>query len=107
MYFGLGLDSPDHDSIWGCVIVKTAKSYDLEKLCEEVYEAYVDLLKRGVSHIRILIDASRASDWVPATSCVLTRNLIATVEVYSGKLGDDLLKECVDVLAVPVAPPTS
>ncbi|MEM4867173.1 MAG: hypothetical protein QXZ60_05900, partial [Sulfolobales archaeon] len=67
----------------GCIYVEYNSALSTEKLCEEVYRVFLNFLNRGLKKIRLYVRASRASDWIGASSCILTRNLVATVEVYA------------------------
>ncbi len=92
-----------------CIYVDPGGAQDVADLCEEVWRAFLTLLNRGVRRVRIYVRASRASEWVGVSSCVLARNLVATVEVLaSGSTSrDTVARECPEVVEVPVAPPTS
>lgn len=94
---------------WGCIYVDPRNATLGTDLCEEVYRAFLSFLGRGLKRIRVYVRASKAPDWMRVSSCVLTRNLIATVEVHSGDdiSKDAVARECVEVVEVPVAPPTS
>lgn len=78
-------------------------------ICEEVYRAFSSFLRKGLRRVRVYVKSSKASDWIKVSSCVLTRNLVVTVEVYASEnfIKELLESECAELLEVPVAPPTS
>lgn len=85
------------------------KSLALDELCEEVYRRFLSLLGRGLKNVVIYISSARSPDWMKVSSCVLSRNIVATVEVYASDTlsKESILEKCVEVVEVPVAPPTS
>jgi len=95
----------------GCIEVPEVRGEYLEYLCEEVYRAYLELLKSGVRDVVIFVGSSKALEWVAISRCVLTRNLAIHIEVYSGRAqeGNPAKDLCSTVrrVEVPVAPPTS
>lgn len=95
----------------GCIEVPEVRREFLEYLCEEVYRAYLELLKNGVRDVVIFVGSSKSPEWIAVSRCVLTRNLAISIEVYSeGTLeGSRLRGLCSTVrrIGVPVAPPTS
>ncbi|MEM2007209.1 MAG: hypothetical protein QW154_06195 [Sulfolobales archaeon] len=93
----------------GCIYVELSSNPSLVDLCEEVYRVFLSFLNKGLRRVRLYVRASKASDWVRVSSCILTRNLIATVEVYTVEELDrnTAVSECAEIVEVPVAPPTS
>ncbi|MCS7099392.1 MAG: hypothetical protein RMH84_04435 [Sulfolobales archaeon] len=93
----------------GCIYVELGALASLDEICEEVYKAFMKFLGRGVRNVVIYVNSSRPSDWVKASACVLSRNLVATVEVYASDTlsRESVLEKCAEVVEVPVAPPTS
>jgi len=95
----------------GCIEVPEVRGDLLDYLCEEVYRAYLELLRSGVRDVAIFVGSTRSPEWVAVSRCVLTRNLAISIEVYSGdpREGNPLGNLCSTVkrVEVPVAPPTS
>ncbi|MEM4491830.1 MAG: hypothetical protein QXR49_05055 [Sulfolobales archaeon] len=93
----------------GCIYVEFSGTQSITELCEEVYRVFLKLINKGLRRIRLYVRASKASDWVGTSSCILTRNLVATVEIYAVEelSKNSMLSDCLEIVEVPVAPPTS